>query len=91
MIKKVGEVRSQTKWNEATNMSSLAGIELPYIETMSDMIDGTEAIDWVRLLTPQILAALTSGIVNVGPVFPEYGVRHRMIASKKLNQAPCRS
>ena len=60
MIKKVGEVRSQAKWNEATNMAPLAGMELPYIETMSDMIDGTEAIDWVRLLTPEFAAALTS-------------------------------
>lgn len=60
MIKKVGEIRSQAKWNEATNMSSLAGIELPYIETMSDMIEGTEAIDWVRSLTPEFIAALTS-------------------------------
>ena len=60
MIKRVGEVRSQTTLNESTNMSSLAGMELPYIETMSDMIDGTEAIDWVRLLTPEFAAALTS-------------------------------
>lgn len=60
MIKKVGEVRSQMKWNEATSMSSSAGMELPYIETMSDMIDGTEAIDWVRLFIPEFAAALTS-------------------------------
>lgn len=51
MIKKVSKVRSQAGQNTAaTNTLSLAGIELPYMETMSDMIDGTEALDWVRLL-----------------------------------------
>lgn len=52
MIKKVDKVRSQAVWNNATTNFSLAGMELPYIETMSDMIDGTETLDWVRSLTP---------------------------------------
>jgi hypothetical protein len=52
MIKKVDKVRSQAVWNNATTNLSLAGMELPYIETMSDMIDGTETLDWVRSLTP---------------------------------------
>lgn len=50
MIKKVDKVRSQASWNNAMNTLSLAGMELPYIETMSDMIDGTETLDWVRSL-----------------------------------------
>lgn len=50
MIKKVDKVRSQASWNNAMSTLSLAGMELPYIETMSDMIDGTEALDWVRSL-----------------------------------------
>lgn len=52
MIKKVSRVRSEASWNNATsNNLSLASMGLPYMETMSDMIDGTEAIDWVRLPT----------------------------------------
>ncbi|KAF3389018.1 hypothetical protein F1880_003481 [Penicillium rolfsii] len=49
MIQKVGEMRSQAEWKEAANMSFSAGMELPYIEPVSDMIDGTEAIDWSML------------------------------------------
>lgn len=52
MIKKVSMARPQASWNNATaNNSSLASMDLPYMETMSDMIDGTEAIDWVKLPT----------------------------------------
>jgi hypothetical protein len=52
MIKKVSKVRSQAVWNDPTTTPSLATMELPCIEAMSDMIDGTEALDWVRSFTP---------------------------------------
>ncbi|KAJ5612557.1 Transcription factor [Penicillium lagena] len=50
MIQKVKKVKvnppTESPHVPDTDMYSFPGTELPYIETVSDMIDGTEALDW---------------------------------------------
>ncbi|KAJ5825685.1 hypothetical protein N7474_002823 [Penicillium riverlandense] len=50
MIQKVNKVKVNTATESPhipdTDTHFFSGIELPYIEAMSDMIDGTEALDW---------------------------------------------
>lgn len=76
MIQKVNEalVNSDRRLHsQNAETQSFSGIELPYMEVMSDMIDGTEALDWVSQLTMTILSMLTSAIVFARSIFSEPG------------------
>lgn len=58
MIQKVNKVKVDLPTENAlvtdTDMPSFSGAELPYMEAMSDMIDGTEALDWVSSVTEML-------------------------------------
>lgn len=64
MIRKVAERQASVNVQNLSyfqpDMDPWAGTELPYMETMSDMIDGSEAVDWVSLLPQRELRSLIS-------------------------------
>ncbi|KAJ6131552.1 hypothetical protein N7523_001258 [Penicillium sp. IBT 18751x] len=51
MIQKINAVQfnpDDSHMSPNSEQNDISGIELPYMEAMSDMIDGTEALDWIN-------------------------------------------
>jgi hypothetical protein len=74
MIQKVKEIQingDRSSLSQSADTYSFSGTELPYMEAMSDMIDGTEALDWVSRLTMMVIQALTSMVVLARSILPE--------------------
>lgn len=87
MIQKVNAAQinpDQSRLSQNPEPIFFSGIELPHMEAMSDMIDGTEALDWVsppKMATPLLLTYET---VLARSIFPEPGSKLALMSSKNV-------
>lgn len=86
MIQKVNAVHvnlGESHLSLNTESNAFSGIDLPYMEAMSDMIDGTEALDWVSSLTLKILPLLRNVIDLTRSILSKSGSELALMDSAK--------
>jgi hypothetical protein len=77
MTRKVAERQATFSFGDESRLVDHApevNLELLYMEPISEMIDGTETLDWVSLMSPLDLAALANfarTLDHIRPVFPK--------------------